>query len=219
MKKLDISEIVQHDFSSREYLRENVTKNQIVLHHTVSSEGVVGDIGWWVKDPKRIATFCLIDHKGIIHQVFSSAFWAYHLGVNKAVFRSLGLTYKNLDSQSIGIEIDSLGGLKWSDSKNSWVSVYGHAIPYEQVQVYPEGYKGYKAYQKYTPEQIESARQLLVYLCEKYKISKKYNPQMWDVSKEALSGKNGIWSHTSYRSDKSDVHPQPELVEMLKGLE
>jgi hypothetical protein len=41
---------------------------------------------------------------------------------------------------------------------------------------------------------------------------------MFDVSKEALSGESGIWSHTSFRSDKSDIHPQGELIKMLKSL-
>ena len=41
---------------------------------------------------------------------------------------------------------------------------------------------------------------------------------MWDVSKNALTGKPGVWSHTSYRFDKSDIHPQQEVIDMLKSL-
>ena len=41
---------------------------------------------------------------------------------------------------------------------------------------------------------------------------------MWEVSAEALKGKQGVWSHTSFRFDKSDIHPQPEIIEMLKSL-
>jgi len=57
-----------------------------------------------------------------------------------------------------------------------------------------------------------------VFWNEKYKIPLDYNPTMFDVSQEALSGKAGIWSHTSFRKDKSDIHPQPELIQMLKSL-
>jgi hypothetical protein len=42
---------------------------------------------------------------------------------------------------------------------------------------------------------------------------------MWEVSKEALKSVPGIWSHTSVRSDKSDCHPQLELIAMLKSLQ
>ena len=43
---------------------------------------------------------------------------------------------------------------------------------------------------------------------------------MWDISRKALAGVAGIWSHTSFRpeKDKQDAHPQPELITMLKGL-
>jgi len=43
---------------------------------------------------------------------------------------------------------------------------------------------------------------------------------MWDVSQRALSGEPGIWTHVSYRQKpgKTDCHPQPELIEMLKTI-
>ena len=42
---------------------------------------------------------------------------------------------------------------------------------------------------------------------------------MWDISENALSGQPGIFTHTSVRSDKTDCHPQPELVRMLIELD
>ena len=42
--------------------------------------------------------------------------------------------------------------------------------------------------------------------------------KIWDVSEEALKGEVGVWTHVSDRPDKSDCHPQPELLEMLKSL-
>ena len=46
----------------------------------------------------------------------------------------------------------------------------------------------------------------------------RYYENMFEINDQALSGLNGIWSHVSFRSDKSDNHPQPELKEMLKNL-
>jgi hypothetical protein len=34
----------------------------------------------------------------------------------------------------------------------------------------------------------------------------------------ANEGGEGIWSHTNFRKDKSDVYPHPKLIEMLKSL-
>jgi hypothetical protein len=39
-----------------------------------------------------------------------------------------------------------------------------------------------------------------------------------EFNTNALEGYPGIWSHTSVRTDKSDIFPQPELLLMLKSL-
>jgi len=41
---------------------------------------------------------------------------------------------------------------------------------------------------------------------------------VFSLSKDALSGKPGIFGHCSYRLDKSDIHPQKEMIDMLKSL-
>jgi hypothetical protein len=58
----------------------------------------------------------------------------------------------------------------------------------------------------------------LAYWNEKFGIPLDYNADMWDVTNNALDGKPGIWTHNSYRTDKSDCHPQPELIKMLQTL-
>jgi len=73
-------------------------------------------------------------------------------------------------------------------------------------------------FEKYTDKQILAVRQLLVYWKSRYGIPLTYNDAMWDVNNDALNGKGGVWTHVSYRSDKSDCHPQPELIAMLKSL-
>ena len=216
MERLDLSKIVQHDFTSREYNKAVYDKKQIVLHHTASGNGVNGDINWWLKDKKRIGTCIIIARDGTIHQVFSSKYWAYHLGENGKDHVSLGLRYRRNDMESIGIEIDSWGGLK--KKGDDWVSYTEKVVSKENVQEYPDGFRGYKAFEKYTPEQIESVRQLLVFWNERYDIPLSYDEHIWDINRAALSGKPGVYTHVSYRSDKSDCHPQPELIEMLKEL-
>ena len=41
---------------------------------------------------------------------------------------------------------------------------------------------------------------------------------MWEVSKNALSAVPGLYTHNSYRKDKSDISPQSKMIEMLKSL-
>ena len=73
-------------------------------------------------------------------------------------------------------------------------------------------------YQKYTAAQIEKTRQVLVFFNEKYNIPLDYNEDIWDVTERALKGEPGIFTHNSVRIDKTDVHPQPELIKMLESL-
>lgn len=40
----------------------------------------------------------------------------------------------------------------------------------------------------------------------------------FELQNAALLGQEGIWTHTNYRKDKSDMSPQPELLQMIKSL-
>ena len=83
---------------------------------------------------------------------------------------------------------------------------------------YKGGFRGFNYFEAYTNEQISACETLIKYLSEKYSIQVNYNEDMWNVSSNALKGESGIWSHVSYRSDKSDCHPQTTLIEMIKNL-
>jgi N-acetyl-anhydromuramyl-L-alanine amidase AmpD len=233
IKPLDISAIVQHDFPSDQYVRKTFVKTQIPFHHTVSGDGVNGDVGHWERNRERVATPFIIARSGVINQLFSSKYGAYHLGLKAKHFAKFGLDYMNLNFSSIPIEFDSWGGLKningvWCASPNDFgrgESTYRKSgkpikviVPDNKVITYGNGYRGYDGFEKYTDEQIESGMILANYLCDKYNIPKDYNENMFEVNKEALSNKPGIWTHTSYRPDKSDCHPQPELISALKSL-
>jgi hypothetical protein len=55
-------------------------------------------------------------------------------------------------------------------------------------------------------------------LCKTYDIPKDYNEDIWDVTKRAMSGYDGIFTHNSVRKDKSDMYPCPRVIDMLKSL-
>ena len=79
-------------------------------------------------------------------------------------------------------------------------------------------YRGYKYWEKYTPEQIDSVRELLILWRDKYNIDLTYKEDIWSVSKRALAGENGLYTHNSVREDKTDIYPHPDLIAMLKEL-
>ena len=87
------------------------------------------------------------------------------------------------------------------------------------VQHYPDGFRGFKYFEKYTDAQIRTLGELLLYWNKRYNIPLDYHNDMWRESYSAKIGHSGIWSHVSFRSNKSDCHPQPELIEMLKTIQ
>ena len=219
MSSLDLSKINKVEFPREQYYAAAHTKKQIYIHHTVSGVGAAGDINWWKSTSSRVATCVIIDREGIIHQCFSSKHWAHHLGIKGTVFKKEGLININtkLNQQSIGIEIDSWGGLE--KKSDGWYSYTGEKISADRVVEYPDGFRGFKAFEKYTDEQIEATKQLIEYWKGVYNIPIGYRgDKIWDLCEDALRGEVGVWTHVSVRPDKSDCHPQTELVEMLKSL-
>ena len=217
MPKLDLSAINQVEFPREQYYQTIHPKKQIYLHHTVSGRGAGGDINWWKSTAAHVATCVIITHEGIIHQLFSSKFWAHHLGIKGSVFSKQGMRNFNtkLNQQSVGIEIDNWGGLEKKD--DGWYTFSGKKLSDDRVQEYPDGFRGFKAFEKYTDAQVEATRQLLEYWGNHYGIDLKYKGEkIFDIDKGALEGEEGIWTHCSVRPDKSDIHPQPNMVEMLK---
>lgn len=223
----DVFKCIQSNFFPwHKYYREEFEKTQIALHHTVSGKGVAGDISWMLRSFYRIATAFIIDRNGLIWQQFNSSYWAKHLGVKESVMKGLSncdLTANDLNRHSIGIELDSWGPLASFEGRFYPVDKAGFADYRNKKAVNPDyvcrkSHRGFAFYEQYTPMQIKSLRYLLIYLTEVYGISTEYYEGMFEYSLYALKGKNGIWSHTAYRKDKSDACPQPKLVEMLQGL-
>ena len=140
---LDLSKIVNVEFPVEQYVHVPVDKFQIVLHHTVSGAGVEGDVGHWVSSKARVATALIIDRKGVIHQCFSSKYWAHHLGVKSGFIREQKTSKTNLElnQKSIGIELDSYGGLV--KKGNKFYTVYGNEISKDKVVEYKDGFRGY----------------------------------------------------------------------------
>lgn len=231
---LDLKTILTLEFPESQYYKTETPKLQVCIHHTASGKGIDGDFTHWLTDPARVATAVVVGYDGQIYKLFDSKYWGHHLGIKPDVFKKYGLRSNNegLNQACIGIEIDAWGPLVLHDGH--YKSYTGTIVNINEIVLYREPYKTFPQskffdeigvtgqpvfhYHKYSADQILSVAQLLNLWCDGYKIPKKYNADMWDVSIHALRGEPGIWSHVSYRSDKQDCHPQPELVEMLKSI-
>lgn len=204
-------------------------------HYRDGRSGVTGDFGHWETTKKKskfnLGTYAIGDADGKVYSGFDDKYWAHHLGIRSVDFARFGLPNINkwIAKHSIGYELDCLGplvpapegkGLFWTAEKTYQQRGFVSRIrvPEKNVIFYPDGFRGFNYFERFTDHQIESARLQYLYLCAKYAIPTDYNEDQWDVSQRALKAFPGIWQHVSVRPDKSDCHPQPELIEMLKGL-
>jgi N-acetyl-anhydromuramyl-L-alanine amidase AmpD len=222
---LDLTKIKQVPLAETQYFKQEVTKKQIVLHHTAgNSSGVATISNWNTDDRGRIATCVTISGPGNktsldgeICQAFSSKHWAYHLGVKQEVFRAFKVPYVELDKHSIGIEICNWGQLESRNGK--FYNYVDREVAADQVTELPLVYKGYRYFHKYSDAQIQSVKDLLLYWKTQYGINLTYDyDQMFTVNTKALKGENGLYSHNSYRKDKIDIYPCPRMIEILKTL-
>ena len=214
--KLDISKIKQVRLKETQYFPEESVKTQIYLHHTAGSGNAEAVSRYWNGTSDRVATAFVVGADGTIVQCFSSKHWAWHLGIDQKEFKAMKQPYKNLNKTSVGIEVCNWGYLKEKDG--NFYTYAGTKVPASMVTTLDEPYKGFKHYYKYTDQQIESTRQLLVYLCETYDIPKEYRPEIFGLDVEAFKNTKGIFTHNSVRKDKSDIYPCPRMIEMLKNL-
>ena len=213
---MDTTKIVQQRLPESQFISENTNKKQIYLHHTAGNKNPIATIKGWEANKERVATAFVIGYEGTIAQAFSSRDWAWHLGVKDSVFKGQGLPYKNLDKYSVGIELTNWAYLVEKGGK--YYNYVGGVVDKSEVTWLEKPFKNHKTWHKYSDKQIESLRELLIYLGETYGVNLKYNEDIWSLNKRALKGENGLFTHNSVRVDKSDVYPCPRLIQMLKGL-
>lgn len=219
---LDTSKIIQKNLSQDQYFIQEYPKHQIFIHHTAGGANPNNVIAGWQATTERVATAFVIAgkednsqsyHEGDIFQCFSSKFWSYHLGMKTA-------SNLKVAHQSIAIEICNWGQLTYKDGK-FWNYV-NREVPQIEVIELAQPFRGYKYFHKYTDKQLASLKDLLIYLCNKWSIPKKYNDDMFDLNYKAINGEEdgfGIWTHVSVRQDKVDCFPQHELITMLQEVE
>lgn len=189
-------------------------KKQIVWHHTAGNDNAAGVALDWQNDQRiHVATPVVIDDAGKVHRLYDEQYWAVHIGAWDVRLPN----FAQLEQQSVGVEVCNWGALdkKGADFYN-WVG----NVKIPTSKVCPLNYKGKAYYEAYTDGEIKALKYWSLLVALRWDIPLGYShDDMWDVSKKAIAGEAGIYTHNSYISWKSDVSPQPRLIEMAKSLE
>jgi hypothetical protein len=209
----------------RAFFRLKNDKRQIVWHHTAGRDDVMGVFNHWNKPGKHISTPVVITRDGELNKLYSEEFWGHALGISSRVFREHGIRRRSvrfagknynwgnnilLNQSAVQAEITNFGHLK---NGKSW---FGEE-PRDKIEL---GFRGYGEYHEYSEEQLKTLMKWTLLMSLYFDIPVEYDHDcFWNVNKDALEGKPGLYTHCSFRPDKTDVSPQPNLIQMATKLE
>ena len=89
-------------------------------------------------------------------------------------------------------------------------------VPYEYCTCKP--YHGCTHYEMMGDRQLQALRRLLKSLLSQFHLQFHYDNQLGEICPRALAGKSGIYFASSYDKRRSDIHPQIELLHLIKSL-
>lgn len=214
--------VINYPLKAEEYYQDKWKKQAIVLHHTAGGHQPFWTIDGWKRDAAgHVATAYVVgglstsdgdaSYNGQCLQAYPPEFWAYHLGVRGR---------SDIEKITIGIEICNYGWVRQAPN-GKFINYVNKIVPESQVYDLGHLWRGYQYFHRYTEEQLEVVYQLVKQLSAQFGIPVK---QQWDVSsfeKKTIPPVNsfkGVWTHAQVRADKTDCHPQPELIQMLNSL-
>lgn len=207
-----------------QYLTGNYKNDYIIIHHTAGHDSPNQVVDCWNNDAQgRVATEFVIGGKncstgreiydGKIIKTFPDGCQGYHIG-------NSGSTYMN--THSVGIEMCNIGWVK-----NGKTYVNSTCLP-NQIVTLPTPFRGYTQWQRYTDKQLESLRQLLLFIANRdnidlhtglYQWIKQEGTKAFDYHTVAYNGSTkGLLTHANIRKDKFDCFPQQELMDMILSL-
>lgn len=209
------------------YRKQQTKKDKIVLHHTMSSHNAINVIAGWEKNDNFVSTPYIIDGTGFVHSVYPDKYWSYNLGIKEP--------NHFISKACVPIELTNWGNLSYrparkktkSEEKEGYYNAYGkYQFALDSKYVYQNKYREFNAWHKYTDQQLEATYDLIADLADTHDIDLRsgileYRDEplsMFCLNEDALNGKPGLWMHCNFRIDKLDLHPQPELIEMLLSL-
>ena len=207
-----------------EYLEGPTSKEYLFLHHTAGWNNPYRTVDIWANDNRgRIATEFVLGgrsvkgdddrYDGELVQCIPEGGYGWHLGSNGSAF---------MHSHSVAIEICNFG---YAVNGRTYVDV---PIMPDQVITLAQSFRGYRQWHAYSDKQLEVLRSFILWIAERDSINirdglvseiKQNGVQAFEFNSDAYYGyKKGMWTHTNILKDKSDLSPQPNLIDMLLSL-
>ena len=216
--------INRHFLPKGEYKEGPIKPEWLFLHHTAGWNNPYKCIDSWGRDSRgTIATEFVLGgqsvrgnddtYDGVMVQAFPEGNYGWHLGKNGS---------QKMHVNSVAIEVCNFGWIK------NGKTYAGTSVAESQIVTLDKEFRGYKTWHRYSDEQIEALRKLILWVGERDGIDiraglpsliKEKGADAFEWNENAYYGKvKGLWTHTNTRKDKVDMFPQQELLDMLTSL-
>ena len=216
-------EIKKHYMPVGTYFPGPVKKQWIFLHHTAGWEDPYQVADMWARDNRgNVATEFILGgqsvrngntkYDGELIQCFPEGGYGWHTGTGNSV----------MHRNSVAIEVCNMGQIV-----NGKTYVNTPADPSQVVKL-AKPFRGFQFWHKYSDAQIETLKQWILFVSQKYGIDprvglveyvKAKGADGFDVLDLDRANKTpGMYSHTNVLRGKVDMFPQQELIDMLLSL-
>jgi hypothetical protein len=231
--------IIKHYMPENTYFKGPVPKDWIFLHHTAGWENPYQVADMWARDNRgNVATEFILGGQSIkdgstkfdgeLIQCFPEGGYGWHTGTGNSV----------MHRNSVAIETCNMGQItkggyysngKWvaKDPKRLYTYVGTTCADFQVVKI-AKPFRGYEYWHRYSDAQIQTLRNWILFIANKYNI----DPRVGLVEYVKAKGANGfdvldlakaestpgMYSHTNIIRGKVDMFPQQELIDMLLSL-
>jgi len=185
------------------YHNEVYDKTQIVIGHSHRS-GMLHYASWIYRlngKNKKTATFT-INKEGKVYQHYDPKYYSTFINNQQ-------------DKASISIVLENLGWLRKDAMVDRYIDWLGNTYKRQDGDVLMKRWRNHNYWDKYTKEQMTSLRDLIIKLCEDYKIDKKFIGH--NVYDENIDLFKGITFRSNYYQELTDVSPAFD-IETLNNI-
>ncbi|MEW5929685.1 MAG: N-acetylmuramoyl-L-alanine amidase [Gemmatimonadota bacterium] len=198
------------------FYKDVFPKKRIVVHYTAGY--LKGDIAALTKKDNHVSVPFVVARDGTVYNLWSSRYWAYHLGKGAAGGNT------EMSRSSVAIELSNLGYLRLKGDTLATYSGDPYCTLAEQDQYLKLGkpFRGYSYYATHTDAQYRSLVSLLRYLTRTYDIPAEFLPEdkRYDVY-AAVDKFRGITTHVNYQPEsygKWDIGPAFDWTRVIAAL-
>ncbi len=182
-----------YKISDNNYHQKEYGKTQIVIGHT-GRKDMRHVNGWRHRRNGKYkggAAFT-IDKDGTVYQHYDPKYYTDFIGVDQ-------------DKSNIPITLVNEGWFKLDRVNNVYIDWLGHTYSNKGVSVFERNWRGHEYWSKYTEEQMDSLKKLVLELCDRFEIKKEcIGHCVYNADADIF---DGITFRSNYKSEFTDISP------------